>query len=126
MPEPKEVTQHREAVKQFLEDGDESSERERDQSLASAVEVLDDIRTLIAMGIELRDQLTVLVRKEGPNFLDRLAKHLGKSSDEIIDAVLAARQEAKVDLDRYKLQHSPAVLKEMKERFGVQPQPGED
>lgn len=117
---------HREAVRLMLDRDEATDRRDDDTDLATAVEVLDDIRELIAMGVELRDQMAVLCRREGPAFIDRLAKLLGKSEEEIVEAVLQARTEAKIDLDKYRLQHHPAVKKEMKERFNVEVQPGHD
>jgi hypothetical protein len=119
---------HRNAVRGML-DADEASQGARigeDTDLGTAVEVLDDIRGLIAMGIELRDQLAVLIRREGPVFLDRLAKNLGKTEDEIIDAVIDARAAAKIDLDKYRLKHHPTVQREMKERFNTDVAPGKE
>jgi hypothetical protein len=126
MPEPAETAEHRAAVAELLAREEAEKDRDKDANLATAVEVLDDIRTLIGMGIELRDQLAVLCRREGPAFLDKLAKHLGRTQDEILDAVIAARQEARIDLDKYKLQHSPRVVAEMAERFNIEVRPGED
>jgi hypothetical protein len=118
--------QHQQAVKAMLERQEQGKDRDEAASLATAVEVLDDIRELIAMGIELRDQMAVLVRKEGPVYLKRLADILGHTEDEIVDAVVRARAEARIDLEKYKLKHHPSVVKEMQERFGVQVVAGKD
>jgi thymidine phosphorylase len=109
-----------------LDKQEAEKERDTDMSLATAVEVLDDLRALIGQSVEIRDQLQALTRREAPKFLEQLCKHLGHSSEEVVAAVAKAREECRIDLDEYRLQHAPEVQRKMKEQFDIDVKPGKD
>jgi hypothetical protein len=117
---------HRDAVRELLDKDEAAKSRDMDMDLSTAAGVLDDIRNLLEMSVEVRDQMAVLVHREGPEFIDRMSKLLGKSEDEIVAAVIEARKDLKIDMDSYRLQHHPKVLREMKERFNIDLKPGQD
>lgn len=122
MGEPEATGIHREAVRKALDAEDASKDRDLDLNLVTnAGEVLDDIRGQIHMAIKLRDQLTLLIRVEGPQYLNYLAHYLGHSPTEIMDAVYRARKTSKQEVEKFLLKHPPEVRNALMEQFGTDP-----
>ena len=109
----------------IIDEEEKEGARDRDESLATTVEVLKDIRSQIAMGIELRDELNVLIRREGPAYAAKLCQLLGVTEEELKTAVVEARKAARIDHDDYKLKHHPTTIREAKKFFDKDLKPGE-